>query len=242
MRRESLQVSNGDGSQLDSLHLAVCIDHRADLVAHLVGGRRIIPASLQATLDKRFDRECQLKRQPESVRLVCLKSSRQQAKKLLTGASSFLSANDVCYHVGVGDGPPFYAPFSTQIALDGIRKGDEQPYRSFDILLLSICQRAVGISRSDEDGSGEVAQGGGDCSQTVAAIPEAIVGRLVAEDENETDDDGQRRDLCNSFVNIIGIWTAGEGQKSYQSDHHVRSSAERPQYQIHIYRERRPGQ
>lgn len=188
-------MSNGDGGQFDCFHLPVCIDHGADLVAHLVGRRRVVPASLGASLDERIDGEGQLQRQPQAVGLVSLESSRQQAEELLLGAAGFLSTNDVCNHVWIGDGAPFGAPFRAQIALDGIRKGDKQTDRPLDILLLSVRERAIGVSRRDEDRSGEVTKGGGDGRQTVAAVPEAIVGGLVAEDEDETDDDGQRRDL-----------------------------------------------
>lgn len=158
-----------------------------------IGG--VVPASLRASLDERIDGEGQLQRQSQAIGLMSLESSRQQAKELLLGAAGFLSTNDVCDHVGIGDGAPFGAPFRAQIALDGVRKGDKQTDRPLDILLLSVRERAIGVSRGDEDRSGEVTKGGGDGRQRVAAVPEAIVGGLVAEDEDETDDDGQRGDL-----------------------------------------------
>jgi hypothetical protein len=46
-----------------------------------------------------------------------------------------------------------------------------------------------------EDGADEVAVCCVDGVEGVAAVPEAVVGGLVAEDEDETDDDGEGGDL-----------------------------------------------
>jgi hypothetical protein len=51
-----------------------------------------------------------------------------------------------------------------------------------------------------EDGADEVAVCGVDGVEGVAAVPEAVVGGLVAEDEDETDDDGEGGDLQSYHI------------------------------------------
>ena len=94
--------------------------------------------------------------------------------------------------------------------LHSVRNGDEQFYHSLNISNLGGAEGSPGVGlrvswvRTGQDGPGEVPDGGDDGGEVVSAIPETIVGGLIAEDQHQADDDGEGGNLaCNGLILVI---------------------------------------
>ncbi|KAI2358894.1 hypothetical protein LOY93_006885 [Ophidiomyces ophidiicola] len=194
-----------------------------DLVAHLAGAGGVVPAPFQTALDEALDEEAQLQRHGQAVRLQELEARRQQAKILDLGRGAAVIGGALGgggVQVGrllqlVG---PAGGPFGAQVVLDGEREGDQHADGALDVVALGAGERAVGVEGVDEDGAGQVAHGGVDGGQRVAAVPEAIVRGLVAEHEDEADDDGEGGDLEQSFraQAVVDIFIQADNQDREQ--------------------------
>ena len=76
------------------------------------------------------------------------------------------------------------APFGTEVVFGRVEYGDEDADDAFSAGERGGRRGLVvrgGEARAGEEGAREVADGGYDCGEVVAAIPEAVVGCLVAE-------------------------------------------------------------
>lgn len=78
---------------------------------------------------------------------------------------------------------------------DRVWEGDQNADRPLDVVFLCGCEGCVTVTRVRENGAGQVAVRAVNGAETIATVPEAVVRGLVAEDENEADDDGEGGDL-----------------------------------------------
>lgn len=99
------------------------------------------------------------------------------------------------------------------MVFSGVENGDEDANDAVGFKAVSE-GGAVGVC---EEGAGEIADGGNDYGEVIAAIPEAIVGCLVAEDLGEMLirrkvwlEKGRTREMSTSIrpttMERLGIW------------------------------------
>ena len=177
----------------DRLHLPIRIGQRVELGLQLGGLRGVEPATSDAALDERFHREQQLQQQTQPFVLVALHARRQQVRVLCVepGCEQAWVPGDVFAR----GGGPGGAPFGAEVVLDGVGDGHEDAEGAFDVGAFGGVEGGVVVAGAGEDGAGDVADAGDDYAEVIAAVPEAVVGCLVAEDEHEADDYGEGGDL-----------------------------------------------
>lgn len=102
------------------------------------------------------------------------------------------------------------------MVLRSVENGYQDAYHALGVCSVVLCESDLGRGTRDgagEEGTGEVADGGYDYGEVVAALPEAVVGCLIAEDlgflsgcgagrgsragtyKHETNNNGKTRDL-----------------------------------------------
>ena len=167
------QVRDGDGRQADRLHLAVRVDEVVRLDLHLRGLRGLDEALVAAALDVGFDVESELEGEAEAFVVEAREAGGEEV-----GVFGFGGRGGV----GGGDGTAgddVAAPVGAEVVFGGVEDGDED----FDGAFGGGTGGWGGGGGVDgEDCAGEVADGGDDGGEEEAAVPEAIVGGLVAED------------------------------------------------------------
>lgn len=101
--------------------------------------------------------------------------------------------------------------------------GEEKADGAFGVGSLGFCWwGSRGFVGAGEEGADEISNRGFDCREELVALPEAVVGGRVAEDEHEADDDRETRDGCRwdaqvSFSDAVYIAHCG-GEECVQAD------------------------
>lgn len=194
-------MSNRNRRQLDRLHPPIRIRQDIQLRVHLARARSMEPAPIHPPLDEPVHEERQLQRQPQPLVLMPLHPRGQQARvvRIVRGAPVLRHVDAVA-----GDGPRG-APFGAEVVLHGERDRHEDAHGALDVLPLRGGQglAAGAVVGVGEDGTDQVTDGGVDGVEAVATVPEAVVGGLVAEDEHQTDDDGEGGDLSSISIVIL---------------------------------------
>lgn len=185
-------MSNRNRGQLDRLHPSIRIDQRIQLRLHLARPGGVKPAPIDAPLDEPIHEERQLQRQSQSIALMPLQPLRQQAR-VVDVEHRPAGVRHVVAH-GRAERPR-RAPFGAEMVLHSEGDGHEDADGALDVGPLRGGHGRRGGVAVGEDGADQVADGGVHGIQAVAAVPEAVVGGLVPEDEHQTDDDGEGGDL-----------------------------------------------
>ena len=146
------------------------------------------PPSIEPLFDILLHEERQLQHQPQSPIIAPIQPLWQQITIL--GRQSSVPRGGIDCRSGNDVG----APAGAEMVLGGVEDGDEDADDTLGFDAVGE-GRAVGVG---EEGAGEVADGGYDYGEVVAAVPETVVGGLVAEDLGGLVND--LRGLITSYV------------------------------------------
>lgn len=185
------QDGHGELREPYGLHAAEAINQGVELHRQLRRLRRVKPAPRMAPRDEGLDKKRQLHRQRQALVLVAPQLAGEQAVAVLVRR-------------GVEG-----APLGAQRVLDAVGHGHEDAGGALDVGALGGAQlrggqaAAAGPAGAGEEGPHEVAHRGYHRGEVVAAVPEALVGRLVAEDEHQAHHDGERRHHARREAEVV---------------------------------------
>ena len=136
------------------------------------------PASVIPALDVLFHKKRKLQRYPNAFVVQPDQPRRYQVAVLcvqgsLPRRSQCRARNDTG------------APVCAEMVLRGEEDGGEDPGNAFGVCAVDLTGGGVvgvGVVAAGKEHAGEIADGGDDFGEVVAAVPEAVVGCLVAED------------------------------------------------------------
>ena len=171
-------MGDWDGGQSDCFHSPVRVHQSIQLGRHLARLRSVEPASVITTLDVLFHEKRKLQRDPHALVVQADQPWRYQIAVLcvqggLPRRSQCRARNDTG------------APICAEMVLRGEEDGSEDPGDAFGVCAVGLPGGGVvdvGIVTAGEEHAGEVADRGYDFGKVVAALPETVVGCLVAED------------------------------------------------------------
>ena len=174
--RVNVQMRDRNTGQPDRLHPSVRIHQAVQLRLHLTRLRCLEPPPLTPPLDIPLHEKRQLQRQTQPPVLEPFQSRREQVAVL------GLRSRVACTVRDGGAGDDGCAPACAEVVLGRVEDGDQDADDLLGVLTVGGGGCGGGKGAGDEESAGEVADGGDYYREVITAVPEAVVGGLVAKD------------------------------------------------------------